>query len=385
MASKRDTAAVAEAAYVFGYPLLLSARAMRDANRLFVGPVTANTRRIRGWLDLGSEPWVLSVPDTIGRYSVVSLRDAWRNAFASLGARTTGADARAFAILGPGQHGLRLPVGLSPIVSPTRIVRVTGCVEASTDAGVEFTDGIRLTPLSRWARPDDGAAPTSVGRTPDEGTTAVDEIERLGAHDFLSELLRLTADNPPGPADADMLAQVRVLAAEGPSEALQQLVRQGREAVRSAAPVAAGGGWRVGYDAGRYERDDLRRAAAARVDLDAELATDELPAVVETDADGHRLTGRERYVLRFPEHEIPPVHAFWCLSTAAGSISDLQGLVLDADGALTIRIRRQPSTRWGANCLLAPADGFALELRLYWPHQDAIEGRWSPPPVTRVA
>src|SRR3954465_2547850 len=113
---------VAEAAYVFGYPLLLSARAARDANRLFVGPVTDNTRRIWGWLDLGAEPWVLSLPDTIGRYSVVWLRDAWHTAFASAGARTTGTGARAFALLGPARQGIQLRTGLSPIAAPTRLV-----------------------------------------------------------------------------------------------------------------------------------------------------------------------------------------------------------------------------------------------------------------------
>ena len=58
--------------------------------------------------------------------------------------------------------------------------------------------------------------------------------------------------------------------------------------------------------------------------------------------------------------------------------------MLDPDGALTIGIRHDPSEGRGMNWLTAPADGFALELRLYWPHEDALEGRWTPPPVTRV-
>src|SRR3954466_1827603 len=97
-------------------------------NALFVTPVTANTRRIWGWLDLGAEPWVLSLPDTIGRYSAIWLPDAWHTALASAGARPTGTGARAFALLGPGRQGTHLRTALSPIAAPTRIVRVTGCL-----------------------------------------------------------------------------------------------------------------------------------------------------------------------------------------------------------------------------------------------------------------
>src|SRR4051812_15756034 len=379
---------VSESAYVYGYPLLLSDRAARNTNRLFVGPVHANIRRVSGWLDLGAEPWVLSLPDTTGRYSVIWLRDAWHSAFASLGARTTGTGARGFAILGPARSGMRLRPGLSPIAAPTRLVRVTGCVEAATAADAEVAEGLRLVPLSRWSSLDDGAAPLPVDGADRADAAAVEAVESLDAYDALSEVLRLSQDTPPEPGDRTLLAQVRELVAGGPSETLDHGVRAGRDAVRRAAATAAGssdGAWRVGDDLGRYGTDYLRRAAAARNGLGAEPAIDELAAVVYADADGRRLTGGAHYVLRFPEGAVPPVTGFWSLSTAAGSISDLHGLVLDPDGALSIRIEPQAPNGRAANWLPAPAGDFALELRLYWPREEALEGRWSPPPVTRVA
>jgi hypothetical protein len=36
------------------------------------------------------------------------------------------------------------------------------------------------------------------------------------------------------------------------------------------------------------------------------------------------------------------------------------------------------------NWLPAPADGFVVALRLYWPEEAALERLWSPPPVTRM-
>src|SRR5262245_30726613 len=227
---------------------------MRDANQLFVGPVTANTRRIWGWLDLGAEPWVLSVPDTIGRYSVVWLRDAWHTAFASAGARTTGTGAHAFALLGPERQGIHLRTGLTPIAAPTRIVRLTGCLEASTAADAALAEGIRLAPLSRWHGPHDGATPARAEHA-DDGSAAVEEIERLDAWTFFSELLRLSEDNPPEPADRSLLNEVRALV-DGPrTDAVENGVQHGREAVRRAAASPAGeavGTWRVDYDLGRY-------------------------------------------------------------------------------------------------------------------------------------
>ena len=123
-ATVTDVAALAEQAYTIAYPLLLSARAVTDPNRLALGAGMPDTQRISGWLDLGAEPVVLSVPDTEGRYYGLSLRDAWNTVFASVGARTTGTGARRFAILGPGRHGSHLPAGILPIAAPTRLVRV---------------------------------------------------------------------------------------------------------------------------------------------------------------------------------------------------------------------------------------------------------------------
>jgi hypothetical protein len=36
------------------------------------------------------------------------------------------------------------------------------------------------------------------------------------------------------------------------------------------------------------------------------------------------------------------------------------------------------------NWLPAPAGGFRLNLRLYWPRRAALTGAWRPPPVQRL-
>ena len=72
-----------------------------------------------GFLDLGPEPVILSVPDSKGRYYVVEIVDMYSNAFAYAGGTATGYKGGKFALVGPGFKGT-LPPGVRRIDCPTR-------------------------------------------------------------------------------------------------------------------------------------------------------------------------------------------------------------------------------------------------------------------------
>jgi hypothetical protein len=344
--------------------------------------------RIHGWLDLAPEPLALSLEATFGRYYVLWLRDAWNNVFASLGARSTGTGARAFAVLGPPRHGDRPRPPLRPIAAPTRITRVSGRIEATGASAPELTARIRVCGLSRWTCMGSGTPLTPAEEDGDDLPRRVAEVEQLDAMSHFAEALRLAADNPPEPHDRPALAELRAVLARGDRAALEEGTRRGREAIRR-APEAGGeqmGPWRFDFDMGRYGRDHLRRAAVARAGRGVEPAPDELTAVADSDADGRRLTGRERYLLRFAARATPPADAFWTLTTPAGSTGGLRGLSLDADGSLPIHIQHdEPRAGSGGNWLPAPAGPFSVVLRLYWPSEQALGRDWAPPPPSRYA
>ena len=85
------------------------------------GYVTPNVNVIYGFgfLDLGPEPIILTVPDSKGRYYLVEIVDMYTNAFAYVGGLATGYKGGKFALVGPGFKG-KLPEGVQRIDCPTR-------------------------------------------------------------------------------------------------------------------------------------------------------------------------------------------------------------------------------------------------------------------------
>jgi hypothetical protein len=57
----------------------------------------------------------------------------------------------------------------------------------------------------------------------------------------------------------------------------------------------------------------------------------------------------------------------------------------DTDGGLTLIIQNEaPSKDMEANWLPAPKGPFFMAMRLYLPKPDALEGKWTAPPLKRA-
>jgi hypothetical protein len=119
--------------------------------------------------------------------------------------------------------------------------------------------------------------------------------------------------------------------------------------------------------------------------------------IYRIDADGQKLSGANRYSIRFAPGQLPPVNAFWSLTMyelpasllVANPINRylinspmLPQLQRDADGGLTLLIQNvSPGKEKEANWLPAPKGPFAMYMRLYWPKPEALDGKWTAPPL----
>jgi hypothetical protein len=106
-------------AYIYGYPLvtmemtrrvmtnvaapegtrapmgqLVKMREYPDASYRDVTAPNADTLYTTSWIDVGKEPWVLSIPAMKDRYYLMPLLDGWTTVFQVPGKRTTGTGAQ---------------------------------------------------------------------------------------------------------------------------------------------------------------------------------------------------------------------------------------------------------------------------------------------------
>ena len=168
-----------------------------DASFRDVTAPNADTLYTTAWIDVGKEPWVLSIPDMKGRYFLVPMLVGWT------GAQT-------YAITGPGWSGA-LPAGVKQYKSPTNIVWILGrtyCTGTPEDyAAVHaLQDQFKLVPLSSYGKayaPPSGTVDSSI----DMKTPVREQVNRMDVAAYFTLLAQFVKTNPPALADAPALAK----------------------------------------------------------------------------------------------------------------------------------------------------------------------------------
>lgn len=379
----------------------------KPADRAVVAP-NVDTLYSIAHLDLGRGPVVLSHPAMGGRYFVFELVDPYTNVIGYIGTRTTGARAGRFAITWSGHPGRRIP-GARVMRSAYRRVWVIGRTLAGNRA-----DQRRAVVLMRKYQlsPPGGPRKFARGCRPGKPVKAVTPT----GLPFLNELNVAMAQNPPPSRDRPLLKRLAAvgigpgmsvvragLSAAGLSaliggvdQAAASLPNQSKLAVLQAAKQ--GRGWFIPRSIiGNYGTDYLFRAETASVGLGANTPREAVYPTALTDAQGQLLTGAKSYRIVFTSRQVPPARAFWSLTMYDSSgylvanpanryaIGSSHPPLFSRRGSIVIVISRQRPAGSGINWLPAPAGGFRLNLRLYWPRASVLDGRWRPPPVEPLA
>jgi len=429
-------------AYIFGYPLvtmemtrrvmtnvakpegtrapmgqLIKMREYPNASFRDVTAPNADTLYTTAFLDVGEEPWVLSVPDMKDRYFLLPMLDGWTNVFQVPGKRTTGTGAQTFAITGPGWSG-RLPDGMKEYKSPTNIVWLLGriyCTGTPEDyAAVHaLQDEFKLVPLSAY----DKAYTVPAGHVDasiDMKTAVREQVNRMSAVEFFSLLAELMKKNPPSAADAPALAKfAKIGLVAGQDFDASKLRADFAERIPQIAfdrimlqfkinkDVQDINGWGFTTKTGLYGTDYLMRALITAIGLGANRPQDAVYPTSLKEHDGESYDGAHKYVMHFDKGQTPPVEGFWSLTMYDEqyffvdnplnrySISPRQDLKYNADGSLDLYLQKDsPGADKESNWLPAPAGKFYLMLRMYWPDESnpsILDGTWTIPPVKRAS
>jgi hypothetical protein len=432
-------AAVAELAYTWGYALVLAARVRQNLTspadphvtrppsvpgaplndighqrrladphlRVGVGP-NVDTLYSMAWLDLDEDQFVFEAPDFGDRYYTFQIAFADSASDASLGQRTHGAQLPPLFVHGPGYDG-PVPEGMLAVASPTRYLLLGGRVLVQPDDPDDFSAvqalqrAMRLRTWRRFCAGADGPNPVPEQRLlVDPASTVPEELR------FLEELGNVLRDWVVAPQDVPLVRSFATIGLTPEHGFAPHTV--GRAVLDEAARGLAEGadrvlqrshhlgenvnGWTVNHLGPRFGADHLLRSGVAKDQIFVVVPEEALYPVTTVDADGDQLDGAKRYRLRFGPGQEPPVDAFWSLTMyhqTGGLVENpidryavgdrTRGLVVDDDGSLTILVQHERPTDPSANWLPAPSGEFHVELRLYVPRVDALDGTWTPPPI----
>jgi hypothetical protein len=437
--SAQEAQEIAREAYIYAYPMVLmeitrrvgtnvaeavglrgpmnqiaNGRAFPDPSFTDVVRPNADTLYSVMYFDVSKEPMVFSVPDSGGRYYLLEMLDMWTDVFTVPGKRTTGTGAQTFAVVALHWQG-PLPAGVDEYRSPTGIALLIGRTQTNGKADYAavhmFQDGIKAVPLSAFGKPY--APPKGTVNPQQDMSAPPEQVDRMDAATFFALFADLMKANPPHANDYPILARMKRIGIEpGKSFSLAAASSEVQLGLRAAVPEALNhikatwaksgvlaNGWRTNLTAiGTYGTDYLHRAGVAFAGLGANPIEDAVYPTALTDADGQPFSSDNRYVLSFEKDRIPPVRAFWSVTMynekqlfSANpidryAIGDRDKLAFNSDGSLDLYIQREsPGKDKESNWLPAPASGpFTMNLRLYWPKPEVLDGTWTPPPVKRV-
>ena len=420
-------------AYIFAYPINVmeyTRLAMQDAmgtnklnhlrdfpNHNFRQVVRPNNDTLysNAWFDLSQEPMIISVPD-IERYYVLPFMDAWTNVFGFIGSRTTGNQAGDYALVGPDFEGV-LPDNIPRITAPTNMVWMIGRIHVYGQHDIanvaQIQDNIHITPLSKWSSQTPMPATVTPKNLNSNPINPKEQVDGLTASEFFSQFAKLLEKQPAharDKAEFDNFAELGLtkenqfnLANLNPFK--QFLISTGAKlandklhsALQSKGTSPKENGWNVWRDTlGAYGTNYTVRAGVTLGGLGALSAQEAAYPSADTDINGEKLHGSNKYQLRFKAGQMPPVNAFWSLTMyntegyliespinryLVNSSDDLQ---LNDDGSLTIVIQHAQPKDNVSNWLPAPAEDFSVLLRLYDTTSAFTDGSWEIPPLERL-
>lgn len=440
-ASPAEARAIAKKAYMYGYPMVdgyrvqytyfndrqnpeykgprnqvhSTARVYTPEDTAIVGPNSDTPYSTLG-MDLRTEPLVLTVPKIEpNRYFSIQLIDAYTFNFDYIGTRTTGNDGGSFLVAGPNWNG-ETPKGIKKVFrSDTYLALAAYRTQLFNPGDIENVKkvqaGYKVQPLSEF-----------LGQAAPKPAPAIEFIKPLTPEtqktstEFFNILNFILQFCPTDPSETELMARfARIGVGAGERFETAKLSPEMKTAIEQGMADA----WaefaefkKTKFDTGQVTFGDvfgtrqflnnnyLYRFAAGAIGLYGNSKQEAMYPYYGIDSDKQPLTGSKQYTLRFAPGQLPPVNAFWSVTMYESPRSQLYAnpidrylinssmlpqLKRDPDGGLTIVIQNEsPGKEREANWLPAPKGPFVMAMRLYWPKDDAVNGKWIAPSLESV-
>jgi hypothetical protein len=440
-ATAAEARANAKEAYVYGFPMVDSYRIqyaffIDSGNSQFKAPMnqimslaglatpadtavqTPNSDTLYSvvGLDLRAEPFVLTIPPIEKeRYFSVQLIDWYTYNFDYIGSRTTGNDGGSFLVAGPSWKG-ETPAGVKKVFrSETEFVFANYRTQLFSPDDLnnvkKIQAGYKVEPLSAFlGQPAPAAAPAIDFIKP---LTPAEQRTSLEFFNILNFVLQFA---PTDPSETDLMARFAKIGVEAgktiDAGALSPEMKTALEQGMADAWAEFENLQKQKIDTGEItlgemfgtreylKNNYLYRMAAAVNGIYGNSKEEAMYPVYAIDAAGQKLNGANRYTVHFASGQLPPVNSFWSLTMyelpqsllVANPINRyllnspmLQQFVKDADGGITFYVQNEsPGKDKEPNWLPAPKGPFIMFMRLYWPKDEALNGTWKQPPLTKT-
>ncbi len=439
--NKGEIQEIAEEAYLYAFPMVMAYAIMYENNidknssqykgsfnqivnesRVFTPKdtsiVTPNSDTPYSILmmDLRAEPMVICVPKIEkDRYYSVQLTSQYTFNFGYIGSRATGNEAACYGVAGTNWDG-KTPGKIRKIFqSETEfaigIFRTQLFNADDMDNVKKIQENYKILPLSTFLnQPAPKAAPEIAWPKIDKKLAESDPFTYLN---FLLQFAPPVGSAVVEKSLRERFAKIGIMAGKpfamdrfSPEQKaeIENGIKSAREKIKLQTTKLGTeqNHWRVATD-GFGDRAALKdnwtlRAAAAMAGIYGNDAVEALYPLTKLDSKGKPLDGsKHNYTLTFPANQLPPVKAFWSVTMYDGKTQllienpinrylinspMLPSLKKNPDGSLTLYIQKEsPGKDKESNWLPAPDGSIYLVMRLYWPKDSALKGRWKPPAV----
>jgi hypothetical protein len=429
-----QTTSIAKEAFIYGYPIVDNHNIIHQYvldkhskeykapfnqvghNRYVATPedkavvsINVDTPYSFAWLDLRTEPQVLTIPPfETDRYVSVELIDLYTYIAGYISPRTNGNAGGNYLVAGPDWPGV-VPSGIKGVIhSPTQFVLALYRTQLFNPEDIEnvhaLQDRYLVHSLSTYlGTPPLPAAPPFVQVKP------IDVRKESEALQFFTILNTMLAYMPLLKEEAGLRSRfIKIGIVPGAPfdvqdaearKALEAGMRQGlldmydrARTVKSSAEI---------FGSRDHLKDDyLSRAVGALLGIYGNAGEEYLGVGYQADAEGKPFDGNCKYQIKFISNSLPPVSAFWSITAynASKFLIDnpinryvinspmLPTLKKDADGGFTLYLQHEtPGKDRESNWLPVSQDAFNLAFRTYQPGKAIMDGTWQAPPVVRVA